>query len=254
MLVLLSPSKTMAFEDDVRADKYTMPAFQQEAEELVEQLRSYSPDDIGELMRVNPKLAKLNFDRFQQYDPDFKHNHARQALLAYRGDVYDGIPVSSYTEEDLDFAQQQVRILSGLYGILKPLDLIQPYRLEMSTKLPNKRGANLYEYWKEQLTDYVNHEIQEGGHEAVINLASEEYFKALDKQALTKPVIAPAFKDQKNGSYKTVAIYAKKARGRMTDFIVRNRITDPDAVQGFDVDGYLYHEVLSSPANPVFTR
>ncbi len=254
MLVLLSPSKTMAFEDDVSADKHTMPAFQQQAQELVDQLRSYSPDDIGELMGVNPKLAKLNFDRFQQYDPDFQHNHARQALLAYRGDVYDGIPVRQYGDADLDFAQQQVRILSGLYGILRPLDLIQPYRLEMSTKLPNERGSNLYEYWKEELTAHLNHEIQEGGHEAVINLASEEYFKALDKQALTKPVIAPAFKEQKNGTYKTVAIYAKKARGLMTDFIVQNRIEDPEALKAFDQDGYLYNESLSTPDNPVFTR
>lgn len=254
MLVLLSPSKTMAFEDEIQYDTYSMPFFQDEANQLVNRLRNYSPEDIGQLMNVNEKLAKLNFDRFQHYDPNFKNNHSRQALLAYRGDVYDGIKVSDYSDEDMEFAQQTVRILSGLYGILRPLDLIQPYRLEMSAKLPNDRGKNLYDFWKHQLTDHLNQELADSGHNAVVNLASSEYFKALAHDQLDKPIITPVFKESKNGSYKTIAIYAKKARGMMTDYIVRNRITDTDSLKGFNWDGYLYNESMSTTNSLVFTR
>ena len=254
MLVLLSPSKTMAFEDDVTYSEYTMPPFKDEALPLIEQLRQYAPEDVAGLMNINDKLARLNFDRFQQYDPQFHNNHTRQALLAYRGDVYDGIPVSQYGKQEFDFAQQTVRILSGLYGILRPLDLIQPYRLEMSTKLPNPSGNSLYDYWREALTHYLNETLKQEAHEAVVNLASNEYFKAIDANKLEKPVITPVFKENKNGTYKTIAIYAKKARGMMTDFIIRNQVTKPAHLKGFDEAGYCYQASMSSDRELVFVR
>lgn len=254
MLVLLSPSKTMAFEDDFTYNDYTMPLFGEAAKPLIDQLRQYSPEDLASLLNINDKLARLNFDRFQHYDPDFKNNHSRQALLAYRGDVYDGIPVSQYQKADMDFAQSTVRILSGLYGVLRPLDLIQPYRLEMSTKLPNPKGDNLYDYWKASLTDHLNQELEQNGHKAVINLASNEYFKALDDQKIAKPIVTPVFKEYKNGAYKTIAIYAKKARGMMTDYIVQHRVTDTEELKGFDQDGYSFEPEMSTDNKLVFIR
>jgi cytoplasmic iron level regulating protein YaaA (DUF328/UPF0246 family) len=168
--------------------------------------------------------------------------------------VYDGISVSQYQKADMDFAQSTVRILSGLYGVLRPLDLIQPYRLEMSTKLPNPKGDNLYDYWKASLTDHVNQELEQNGHKAVINLASNEYFKALDDQKIAKPIVTPVFKEYKNGAYKTIAIYAKKARGMMTDYIVQHRLTDPEGLKGFDQDGYSFEPEMSTDEKLVFIR
>ncbi len=254
MIVLLSPSKTMNFEDNFQFDKATQPEFLDDALKLVDRMRNYSPEDLGKLLAINDKLAKLNFDRYQSFKTPFKQDNARQAILAYRGDVYDGIAISSYSKADFEFAQEQVRILSGLYGILRPLDLIQPYRLEMSTPLTNERGDNLYQFWGEKLTQNVNEDIQHHETKYVINLASNEYFKALDPEQLKANLITPVFKDNKNGKYKTIAIYAKKARGYMTDYIIRNGIKDPEALKGFDRDGYLYNEHLSTTTEWVFTR
>ncbi len=254
MLVLLSPSKTMGFEDDITYKDYTMPLFKEASKSLINQLRQYSPEDLAGLLNINDKLARLNFERFQHFDSEFAKNYSRQAILAYRGDVYDGIPVSQYQKGDMNFAQSTVRILTGLYGVLRPLDLIQPYRLEMSTKLPNQKGDNLYDYWKPALTDYINQTLEEEGHKAVINLASTEYFKALDDKKIKKPIITPVFKEYKNGDYKTIAIYAKKARGMMTDYIVQNRVTDPEDLKGFDQDGYSYEPEMSTEEKLVFVR
>lgn len=254
MIVLLSPSKTMNFEDDFQLDKATQPEFLNDASKLVDRMQNYSPEDLGKLLDINDKLAKLNFDRYQSFKTPFNKDNARQAILAYRGDVYDGIAISGYSKADFEFAQEQVRILSGLYGILRPLDLIQPYRLEMSTPLPNDRGDNLYQFWGDKLTQNINEDIQHHEAQYLVNLASNEYFKALDPKQFKANVITPVFKENKNGKYKTIAIYAKKARGYMTDYIVQNGIKDPEAIKGFDRDGYLYNENLSTDKEWVFTR
>ncbi len=254
MLVLLSPSKTMEFSDDIRLEKATQPRLLKDSEQLVEQLRQYSPEGIGELMNVNEKLARLNFDRYQQFSTPFTKENARQALLAFRGDVYDGIAINQYNDEDFDFAQDEVRILSGLYGLLRPLDLIQPYRLEMGTKLANPKGENLYEFWNGKITDLINDDLEHHEHPYIINLASNEYFKAIQADKLTGELITPVFKENKNGHYKTIAIYAKKARGLMTDYIIKNRIKTPEALKGFDKAGYRFNEALSTDQELVFTR
>lgn len=254
MLVLLSPSKTMDFQDNWELEEASYPQFLDEAEELVKQLRQYSPEEIGELMNVSDKIAKLNFDRFQSFSTPFNNENARQAILAYRGDVYDGIAVNQYTEKDFQFAQEQVRILTGLYGILRPLDLIQPYRLEMGTRFPNPKGDNLYEFWGNKITENINNDLRSHNKQYVVNLASNEYFKAINSKQLKGNVITPVFKENKNGQYKTIAIYAKKARGYMTDFIVRNRIDAPEDLKGFNYDGYGFNEDLSNDKEFVFTR
>lgn len=254
MLVLLSPSKTMDFSGDVQLDYFTQPSYVKEAEALVNHMRGYSPDDLGQLMNISDKLAKMNYERFQQFQTPLNLDNARQALLAYRGDVYDGIAIRDYKKEDFSFAQEEVRILSGLYGILRPLDLIQPYRLEMSTKIQPRQKKDLYDFWQEKITQQLNEELQNHKNHYVINLASNEYFKAVKTSALNAEVITPIFKENKNGRYKTIAIYAKKARGMMTDYIIQNRIFSPDGLKGFDYDGYLFNEALSDDKNWVFTR
>lgn len=254
MLVLLSPSKTMDFSNDVQLDHYTKPGFLEEAEQLVNHMRGYSPDDLAQLMNISDKLAKMNYERFQEFKTPFTPENARQALLAYRGDVYDGIAVKEYGKQDFDFAQEQVRILSGLYGVLRPLDLIQPYRLEMSTKIQPNQTKNLYEFWQDQITQFLNEELKSHTNPYVINLASNEYFKAVKASELNGQIITPVFKEQKNGQYKTIAIYAKKARGMMTDYIIRNRLSDPEGLKGFDYEGYLFNEALSNVQQWVFTK
>ena len=254
MIVLLAPSKSMNFTDNIQFDEHTQPRFTKEANSLVNILQNYSPEDISKLMNVNEKLAKLNFDRFQQFQANHAPDNARQAILAYRGDVYDGIDIANYDKDNFKFAQEEVRILTGLYGILRPLDLIQPYRLEMSTKLPNDKGDDLYQFWEDKLTNAINEDLKNHKQQYIINLASNEYFKALDKQKLQGKLVTPVFKENKNGKYKTIAIYAKKARGMMTDYIIRNRITNPEHLKGFDREGYTYNESMSSDKELVFIR
>lgn len=254
MLVLLSPSKTMDFSNDVQFTKHTQPEFLKEAEQLVDYMRGYSPDDLAQLMNISDKLARMNYERFQEFNTPFTPRNARQALLAYRGDVYDGIAIDEYGIQDFEFAQEQVRILTGLYGVLRPLDLIQPYRLEMSTKIQPNQTKNLYEYWQDSITQFLNEELKSHTNPYVINLASNEYYKAVKASELNGQVITPVFKEQKNGQYKTIAIYAKKARGMMTDYIIRNRLSGPDGLKGFDYEGYLFNEAFSNGGQWVFTR
>lgn len=254
MLVLLSPSKTLEFSDDLILEDYTQPQHLNEAEELVDHMRNFGPEELGKLMNISDKLAHLNYDRFQQFKTPFTKDNARQALLAYSGDVYDGISIKEYDEQDFDFAQSQVRILTGLYGVLRPLDLIQPYRLEMSTKIQPKGYKNLYDFWKEQITTSLNDALKKHQNHYVINLASNEYFKAIDPKSLDAELVHPVFKENKNGQCKTIAIHAKKARGMMTDYIIKNRISDPEDLKGFDYAGYAYNEEMSGSREWVFTR
>lgn len=257
MLTILSPSKTQDYTDDVvdpTAIRHTEPALLAESQTLVELLRQQSPDELGQLMNVSDNLAALNHERYQHFSPPFTPNNARQALLAFRGDVYTDLAVEEYGPEDFAFAQDHLRILSGLYGLLRPLDLIQPYRLEMKTKLGNPRGSNLYEFWGNRLTEQLNAALTEQSHPTLINLASNEYFRAVNEKVLNAPVVTPVFKEDKNGQLKTVAIYAKRARGKMTNFIIRERIDDPQQLKTFSEDRYEYHEPLSSEQEWVFIR
>ena len=201
-------------------------------------------------MSLSEKLSKLNFDRFQEFKTPFSLDNAKQALLAFKGDVYNGINASSLSVKDLEFAQKNVRILSGLYGVLRPLDLIQPYRLEMGTKLGNTQGSNLYDYWGSGISEILNEDEEE----MIVNLASNEYFKAIDKKNLKAQMLDIVFKEKKNGTYKTIAIYAKRARGLMINYIIRNRVTDTEVLKEFSDEGYQYNQELSGESTWVYVR
>jgi cytoplasmic iron level regulating protein YaaA (DUF328/UPF0246 family) len=248
MIILISPAKSLDFETKFNCKLSSKPQFEKEAEKLSNDLEKFSISDLEKLMNISPKLAELNFLRWK----NFKKNEARQALLAFDGDVYSGIEKEKYGKDDFEFAQNHLRILSGLYGILKPMDLIKPYRLEMGTefkkfKFPMK---NLYEFWSEK----VSEELEKSNSESLINLASEEYFGAVDKKKISKPIINIAFKENKNGALKIVGINAKKARGLMTNFAIKNRITNPEKLKKFAEENYKFSEKLSDKNNWVFVR
>lgn len=252
MLTVISPAKTLDFETPASTKKNSLPVFQKETRELVDVMRGKSAKDLSKLMGISPKLGELNADRFQKFKPRSKDG--KQAVLAFKGDVYMGLDAESYTERDFNFAQKNLRILSGLYGVLKPLDLIQPYRLEMGTKLKTDRGKNLYEYWGSNIGESLAEELLAHRNKSLINLASNEYFKAVDTNALSGRLITPVFKDYSNGTYKVLSFFAKKARGAMATFIVKNRINKPEDIKGFAEDGYVYNETYSSDDQWVFTR
>ncbi len=254
MLIIISPAKTLNFEKQNLTQVYSHPKFISQSKILIKELRKLKPDDIAKLMKISPKLAYLNFERFQQWEASSTIDTAKQALLSFKGEVFNGIKVESYTKEDLDFSQSHLRILSGLYGILKPLDLISPYRLEMGTKISVSGKNNLYEFWDDKITSSLNKSINEQGDNILINLASNEYFKSVKVNKLKANVISPVFKDFKNGQYKIISIYAKKARGLMTSFILKNRLSKLDELKLFDAEGYYYNDKLSKPEQPVFTR
>jgi cytoplasmic iron level regulating protein YaaA (DUF328/UPF0246 family) len=217
---------------------------------LVNILKGKTQDEISNLMSISDKLSKLNFDRFQTFATPFTLRNAKQALLAFKGDVYNGIDAPSLSQEDLEFAQDSVRMLSGLYGVIRPLDLIAPYRLEMGTRLVNSKGKNLYEFWGDQISNVLNDDESE----VIINLASNEYFKGIDKKALNAKIINIAFKELKNDKYKIIGIYAKRARGLMVNYIIKNRLIKPESLKAFDVEGYQFREELSDTLTWVFTR
>ena len=214
-------------------------------------MKKKSPSQLKELMGISDNLAELNRDRFKTFKKEFNFENSKQALLAFKGDVYTRIDVDNYSEEDFNFAQNHLRILSGLYGLLKPLDLIQPYRLEMGTKVENRKGKNLYEYWDTKIAKAIN-KVASG--EPIINLASNEYFKAVHKKTLKSPVINIQFKEFKDGSYKTIGFFAKQARGMMTNFAIKNRIEDPEMLKTFNEDRYEYSETLSTASTWTFVR
>ncbi len=257
MITLLSPSKTQADPNEPADHQHretTTPAFLPDAVELVRTLQQQSPGELAQLMSVSETLAELNYARYQRFGPPFTADNARLALLTFRGDVYTDIAVDTYYSADFTFAQQHLRILSGLYGLLRPLDLMQPYRLEMGTALSTARGNNLYRFWGDRLSDHLTETLATQETPTVINLASQEYFKSINPKKLGAPVITPLFKEYKNGKLRTVAIYAKRARGKMANFIVKNRIDAPDQLKTFNEDRYEYHEVASTVQQWVFVR
>jgi len=254
MLTILSPAKTLEFDSPARTTDHSHPQFVSDAQQLVEDLRARSPQQLAGLMGINSALAELNHERFKRWEPRFDLDNAKQAIFAFRGDVYRGFDVESLSDDALRFAQQHLAILSGLYGVLRPLDLMQPYRLEMGTKLPNPRGENLYQFWSSRITAALNEALSGHEHPVLVNLASQEYFSALDTKQLAGEIVTPTFKDWKSGRLRTIAIYAKVARGKMARWIVTNRIDHPERLPEFTDDGYRYSAEHSKPHTPVFVR
>ncbi len=255
MLTVISPAKTLDFETPSATSKNSKPAFSKKTNELIGVMRDKTPKDLSKLMGISPKLAELNVERFQNFRTRGAVNEEyKQAVLAFKGDVYIGLDVDSYNERDFTFAQKNLRILSGLYGVLKPLDMIQPYRLEMGTKLKTKKGSNLYEFWGNEIGKSIASELAEHRNKTLVNLASNEYFKAVATDKLPGRLITPVFKDYNNGTYKILSFFAKKARGSMASFIVKNRISKPEDLKDFNEDGYSYNETYSSENEWVFTR
>ena len=254
MLIFLSPAKSLDYKTPSHVATHTQPAFLKQSETLIRQLRKLAPADIANLMDLSDPLALLNFNRYADWKLPFTPENAKQAALAFDGDVYDGLNAKTLSADDLEFAQGQVRILSGLYGILKPLDLIQPYRLEMGTRFANKAGKNLYEFWGERLLETINAELADKSRPVAVNLASEEYFKAAVGRKIKGELIHPVFEDWKNGQYKIISFYAKRARGLMTRFAVVNRLREPEGLKEFDEDGYAFAPAASDEKNWVFRR
>ncbi len=254
MLVLISPAKTLDMEQAAPIVEFSQPEFLRESKQLINELRHLAPQDISALMSISDKLGALNFDRFAQWKSPFNLHNAKQALFAFQGDVYTGMAAQEFSVEDIHFAQQHLRILSGLYGLLRPLDLMQAYRLEMGTGFVNSKGKNLYEFWGDKITHALNKHLIEASSSCVINLASQEYFKAVVPKKLNAEIITPIFKDEKNGTYKIISFFAKKARGMMSAYIIQQAIREPDAIKDFNLAGYGFNQALSSRNEWIFTR
>ena len=254
MLVVISPAKTLDFTSEIEPSSFTQPDLLDKSEALLDVLVTKSPDDIQKLMKISPALAELNVERYQQWSRPFTKENARQAALAFKGDVYTGLEFESFTEKEQSYAQEHLRILSGLYGVLRPLDLMQAYRLEMGIKLENPSGTNLYQFWGHTITDTLNQQLKSLDSDILVNLASNEYFKSVKKRDLHADIVTPAFKDWKNGQYKMISFFAKKARGLMTSWILKNQVKDLESLAEFNLDGYQFSPNDSDPLNPLFTR
>lgn len=254
MLIVISPAKTLDYTSVVNVKEYTEPTYTKHSEQLIKQLKKLSVQEVASLMSISDKLAALNVARFAEWTPNFNQDNARQAILAFKGDVYTGLAVEDFTQKDFAFAQQHLRILSGLYGILRPLDLMQPYRLEMGTKFANSKGKNLYEFWGNEITQWLNKAIAEQGDKVLLNLASNEYFKSVKPNLLDADIIDVDFKDFKSGQYKIISFYAKKARGMMARYVIKNQLKTIDQVKAFDCEGYYFSEKHSSDQKLVFLR
>ena len=254
MLTVLSPAKTLDYETPPTTPVSTTPRFMDQSALLVDDARQLDPMAIRTLMGVSEQIANVNHERFMNWQPDATTQNAKQAVLAFKGDVYTGLQADTLSAADLEFAQSRLRILSGLYGLLRPLDLMQPYRLEMGLKFSNQRGKNLYEFWGEQLTQTLNEDLASAHTDVLINLASNEYFKAVKPKLLSADIITPQFKDLKNGHYKMISFFAKKARGVMARHIIEQRITEPEDLKAFDGLGYYFSEVHSTGNQWVFLR
>lgn len=256
MLIVVSPAKSLDFESPAKTKKFTTPSFLDDSQKLVKDLRKLSPDDISALMSVSVKLGELNHERFANWHTPFSLDNAKQALFAFKGDVYIGLDAEQFSAADITFAQNHLRILSGLYGVLRPLDLMQPYRLEMGRKFASGKTSSLYEFWGERLTAFLNDELQahKGKSRVLINLASNEYFNSVKPAQLDASVVTPVFKDFSAGKYKIVSFFAKKARGEMAAYIIKNRLKDPEDLLAFDINGYAFSATDSTPDKPVFLR
>ncbi|MEQ5808826.1 peroxide stress protein YaaA [Alteromonas sp. NFXS44] len=254
MLVVVSPAKNLDFETPVPVASFTRPAMLTSAEALVETCRKLTPADLSSLMKISDKLATLNANRFDSFTTPFTKDNARQALYAFNGDVYTGLDAYSLSEQDVEYAQQHLRMLSGLYGLLRPLDLMQPYRLEMGTRLENSKGKNLYEFWGTDITLALNKALEEQGDNVLINLASNEYFKSVKAKSLDGMIITPHFKDKKNGQYKVISFFAKKARGLMARYVIQKRIEDVAGLKAFSEAGYVFSPEQSTETDLIFLR
>lgn len=254
MLIVISPSKTLDFEKPITNQLYTQPGFVKEASILIKPLRKLSVDQLMDLMGISPKLAQLNQERYFLWRPEFTPETSRQALYAFRGDVYTGLDSDSLLQSDIDAAQNHLRILSGLYGVIRPLDLIRPYRLEMGIPLKVSKSNNLYQFWQKKITAKIREDLDKSKSNLLVNLASVEYFKAIDPKKLKAEIVTPEFREAKEGTYKMVSFFAKKARGMMTRFILQNGIDSEEQLHAFDSDGYCYNGRLSEKGRPVFTR
>ncbi|HIF9109655.1 TPA: peroxide stress protein YaaA [Photobacterium damselae] len=254
MLIVVSPAKTLDYESPLVTEQYTLPELTEHSQQLIEVCRELTPMDIARLMKVSDKIAGLNAARFAEWVPTFTPENARPAMFAFKGDVYTGLAAETMTDEQIAYAQQHFRMLSGLYGLLRPLDLMQPYRLEMGTKLENLRGANLYQFWGNIITDKVNLALAEQGDDILVNLASNEYFKSVKPKQVKGTIITPVFKDAKKGQYKVISFYAKKARGLMARYIIDNQIDSIEKLKEFDAAGYYFVAAESTATELVFKR
>lgn len=252
MLLLLSPAKTLDY-SPTELKTYHQPRFAEQTQTLVNKLKKTSARKLKSLMGISDKLAILNADRYQSFSEEYTTVNAKQAALAFKGDVYLGLEAESFKARDFKFADKHLRILSGLYGLLRPLDLMQPYRLEMGTSLKVGRKKNLYEFWGSQITDLINEDLATGKSKVVLNLASKEYFKSVKVDQLTAPVLNIHFQENRSGKYKVIAFNAKKARGRMAHLVIKDRIVDTEDLKGLEVNGYLYNEGLSQGNDWYFT-
>ena len=254
MLIVLSPAKTLDYSIDPKSN-HTAPQFLSQSSKLIKTLKEKEPKDIASLMGLSDKLATLNFDRYQSWKAAKSvSSDAKPSMLVFKGDVYQGLNAEDFSNKDLKFAQKHLRILSGLYGILRPMDIMKPYRLEMGTKLETSKGKNLYEFWGELVQNNVIDDLSSQKSDLLINLASKEYFSVLGKMPEFINVVSPVFKDYKSGKYKIISFYAKKARGLMARWIIQNKITDFEELNNFDIDGYKYSKAESTTVEPVFLR
>ena len=254
MLALISPAKTLDYESTLPTDTHTLPRLLDQSQQLIDVSRKLSATKIATLMSVSEKIATLNVARFNDWNQDFNFANARQALFAFKGDVYTGLDAYAMADQEIAYAQQHLRMLSGLYGLLRPLDLMMPYRLEMGTKLANPRGHNLYEFWGNIITDLINEDLAEVKSELLVNIASDEYYKSVKESKIKADIIKPVFLDQKNGKYKVISFYAKKARGLMARYIIDNKIERAEDLKSFNTDGYYFDAESSLKGELIFKR
>ena len=252
-VTIISPAKKLDYSPVEKNLDSTIPSLLEHSNELIKDLKSLNPQEVSSLMSLSDKLGALNYERFQEWETPFTKSNSKQAIMAFKGDVYQGLDAESLSVSELDWAQHNVRILSGLYGILKPMDLMQPYRLEMGTKFATKRGQNLYDFWNSIITEELNKQFS-SDNTNLLNLASNEYFKSINVSELKANVISPVFMDKKNGKYKIISFFAKKARGLMTRYVIKNRIEDITDIQNFEDGGYCFNEAMSEDNKPVFCR
>ncbi|MDN5349076.1 MAG: uncharacterized protein PWQ54_472 [Bacteroidales bacterium] len=253
MYLLISPAKTLDFNTIDTFLPSSLPVFKAEADKIAAILKKKLPNDLSKMMKISDDLARLNYDRYQQWS-NLTDNQLKEAAFAFKGDVYQGLEIEKLSKDEIQFAQNHLRILSGLYGLLRPLDKIAPYRLEMGTDLSVGKAKNLYEYWKTKITRQISEEMKLLNTNTLVNLASNEYFKSVDTKKLEVDIISPVFKDYKNGEYKIISFFSKKARGRMSRYLIQENATDKEIILGFQEDGYHYNESLSTKSKPVFTR
>lgn len=254
MQIILSPAKTLNFEDAPKINTFSKPDLTTDAKQIMSHLKKFEQGELGKLMNISSKLAELNTIRHNNWEQKHDLKNSKQCVYAFNGEAYNGLNIEQFDEESMKYAQDHLKIISGLYGVLRPLDIIQPYRLEMGTKLKTDKGNNLYEFWGDKIAQVINKDATKSGSNTLINLASNEYFKAVNVKALSLDVITPVFKELKNDQYKVISVYAKKARGLMTAFAIKNRITEPEQLKNFEEEGYMFDANQSTDKQWIFTR